>query len=183
MLVGYCRVSSVSQDLSIQIKQLEEAGCKKIYSEKISGTSKANREQLNNSLEYIREGDTLIVCKLDRLARSTSDLLHIIEKINAKKAHFKVLNNSAIDTTSSSGKLMLCILGSIAEFENDLRKERQSEGIARAKSLGTKFGRKSTVTDTQIQEIKDKRKIGVKIKDLMKEYNLSKESIYRHLRS
>ena len=183
MKVGYARVSSYGQSLEIQTEQLKDVECENIFSEKLSGTSTNQRLKLKECISFVRKGDVLIVTKLDRLARSTSDLLNIINQLKSKGVGFKVLNNTAIDTTTATGRLMVSILGSIAEFENELRKERQSEGIARALDKGIKFGRQSTVTKEDVQKMKQLKEQGIKVKVLMEKYSLSKESIYRHLRS
>ena len=153
--------------------------CDKVYQEKKSGRTD-DRQQLQLALDYVREGDSFQVCKLDRLARSTRDLLNIINGLEKKGVHFKVIDQN-IDTSTPAGKLMLSILGSIAEFENDLRKERQADGIALAKSRGIQLGRKNKLNDTQVLELKRHRDEGMKIKDLMQEFGLSKASVYRLL--
>lgn len=130
MLVGYARVSSAGQSLDVQIEELAQAGCEKIFSETMSGTSSANREQLSLALDFARDGDVLIVTRLDRLARSVGYLHQIIEKLSGKSVGFQCLNQPGVDTDSSTGKLMLAILGAVAAFENDIRRERQLEGIA-----------------------------------------------------
>ncbi|MEW8611814.1 MAG: recombinase family protein [Candidatus Thiodiazotropha sp.] len=178
-IVGYARVSSVGQSLDVQVDNLNEYGCDKVYEEKRSGTT-ANRPQLKKCLDYVREGDVLVITKLDRLARSTLDLHKIVDELNQKGVGFKVLDQS-IDTTTKEGKLMFSMLAAVAEFETELRKERQLEGIAKAKKRGVAFGRKATLTDEQVQEMRSKRESGVLIKDLMAEYQLSKASVYRLL--
>ena len=165
--------------MDIQVENLTEYGCDKIYQEKRSGTT-ANRPQLKQCLDYVRDGDVLVITKLDRLARSTLDLHKIVEQLNAKNVGFKVLDQS-IDTTTKEGRLMFSILASIAEFETELRKERQMEGIAKAKQNGVQFGRKAKLTDDQIADMRSKRSNGVLIKDLMVQYGLSKASVYRLL--
>ena len=177
--IGYARVSSVGQSLEVQQDKLNEYGCTKTYREKRSGTT-ANRPQLKQCLDYVRDGDVLVITKLDRLARSTLDLHKIVEQLNSKNVGFKVLDQS-IDTTTKEGRLMFSILASIAEFETELRKERQLDGIAKAKENGVHFGRKAKLTDDQIEEMQSKRADGVLIKELMSEYKLSKASIYRLL--
>ncbi|RWC10382.1 MAG: recombinase family protein [Mesorhizobium sp.] len=133
-VVGYARVSSTGQDLATQIEKLKAAGATKIFEEKQSGTNKA-RPKLQECLNYLRdEGDTLLVTKLDRLARSAAHLHEIVEGLNVKGVGFKVLDDQSLDTTSRTGKLVFGILASIAEFETALRKERQMEGIAGAKA-------------------------------------------------
>src|SRR5262245_38272815 len=139
--VGYARVSSTGQDLAVQLEKLEAAGCNKIFREKRSGIN-AGRPELKRCLEYLREGDTLLVTKIDRLARSTSDLYRIISELAEKGVTFKVTDDPTIDTASRTGKLVMGILALIAEFENDIRRERQMDGIAKARERGVKFGRK-----------------------------------------
>jgi DNA invertase Pin-like site-specific DNA recombinase len=136
--VGYARVSSTGQDLAVQLEKL--AGCDKVFKEKRSGVD-AGRPELKRCLEYLRDGDTLLVTKIDRLARSTSDLYRIISELAEKGVAFKVTDDPTIDTTSRTGKLIMGILALIAEFENDIRRERQMDGIAKAKERGTRFGR------------------------------------------
>lgn len=178
-LVGYARVSSIGQSLDVQIDKLKKYQCDKIYQEKKFGIT-ANRPELKKCLDYVREGDVLIITKLDRLARSTVDLHNILEQLNNKGIGFRVLDQS-IDTTSPTGKLLFGILASIAEFETELRKERQMEGIKKAKESGIAFGRKAKLSDNQIEELRRKRSDGVLIKDLMMMYKLSKASVYRLL--
>ena len=177
--VGYARVSSVGQSLEVQLAKLNKYGCKEIFQEKKSGKT-SNRPELKECLKYVRKGDVLVITKLDRLARSTLDLHKIIDGLNKKQVGFKVLDQN-IDTTTKEGKLMFSILASIAEFETELRKERQMEGIEKAKSQGVQFGRKAKLTDEQVAEMRQKRADGVLIKDLMAEYDLSKASVYRLL--
>ena len=176
-IVGYARVSSVGQSLDVQVEKLTEYGCEKIYKEKRSGTT-ADRPELKSSLDYVREGDTLVITKLDRLARSTFHLTQIVNGLEKKGVDFVVIDQQ-IDTSTPTGKLLFNVLASIAEFETQIRKERQVEGISKAKEKGVKFGAKPKLTETLIQEMSSKRKSGVLIKDLMSEYGLSKASVYR----
>jgi DNA invertase Pin-like site-specific DNA recombinase len=136
MKIGYARVSSAGQSLEAQIDALEAAGCERIYQEKESGGSTTRRFELEKALDQLRAGDVLVVTRLDRLARSVPDLYTILAKIQKADADFGALHQSSIDTNTPTGKLMLGILGVIAEFERDLIKERQAEGIARAKAAG-----------------------------------------------
>ena len=129
-VVGYARVSSTGQDLGVQLDKLQ--GCDKVFKEKRSGVD-AGRPELKRCLEYLREGDTLLVTKMDRLARSTSDLYRVVPLLVEKGVSFKVIDDPSIDTSSRTGKLVMGILALIAEFENDIRRERQMDGIARAK--------------------------------------------------
>src|SRR6185437_13277377 len=179
-VVGYARVSSIGQDLGVQLEKLEKAGCHKVFKEKRSGVD-AGRPELKRCLEYLREGDTLLVTKIDRLARSTSDLYRIVSELAEKGVSFKVSDDPTIDTTSRTGKLVMGILALIAEFENDIRRERQMDGIAKARNRGVKFGRKREVTDEVGKEIKKLRKAGDTVSAIMKKVGLSKASVYRAL--
>ena len=136
--VGYARVSSTGQHLAVQFEKLEATGCEKVFKEKRSGVD-TGRPELKRCLEYLREGDSLLVTKIDRLARSTSDLYRIISQLADKGVAFRVLDDPSIDTTSRTGKLVMGILALIAEFENDIRRERQMDGIAKAKERGIRF--------------------------------------------
>ncbi len=140
--VGYARVSTNDQDLTAQLEQLDAAGCERIYQEKLSG-AKQDRPELSAMLDYVRQGDTVTVCKLDRIARSTKHLLEIVESLEKKKVAFKVLNIS-LDTSTPTGKLMLSMLAAIGQFEREMMLERQREGIRIAKDAGAYKGRKAT---------------------------------------
>ena len=176
--VGYARVSSTGQDLAVQLEKLK--GCDKIFKEKRSGVD-TGRPELKRCLEYLREGDTLLVTKIDRLARSTSDLYRIISELAEKGVAFKVTDDPTIDTTSRTGKLIMGILALIAEFENDIRRERQMDGIAKAKERGTRFGRKPELTPERVAEIKSLRADGTTVPEIIRRVGLSKASIYRAL--
>jgi DNA invertase Pin-like site-specific DNA recombinase len=178
--VGYARVSSTGQSLEVQLDMLKAAGCEKVYAEKKSGLD-GRRSELAKCLDYVRDGDVLLVTKLDRLARSTSDLYAIIGKLKEKGVGFRCLDNRDLDTTTKSGKLLLGMLALIAEFEADIRKERQLEGIAKAKDRGVTFGRQPKLTEEQVDELRQRRKNGDLIRDLMAAYDLSKASVYRML--
>lgn len=177
--IGYARVSSIGQSLDVQLGKLST--CDKVFQEKTSGTT-ADRPQLKAVLNYVREGDQLIITKLDRLARSTLHLTQIADSLKSKGVELVVIDQS-IDTSTPTGKLLFNMLASIAEFETEIRKERQLEGIAKAKAKGVHFGRKSKLTDDEVGELKSDRNDGVLIKDLMKKYALSKASVYRLLSS
>jgi len=182
--IGYARVSSTGQSLDVQLDKLRAYGCDKndgaIFQEKKSGSKADNRTELNACLKHLRKGDSLVITKLDRLARSTYDLTKIANDLETRDIDLVVLDQS-IDTSTPTGKLLFNMLGSIAEFENAIRKERQTDGIAKAQELGVKFGAKPKLTDTQVEELKAKRADGVLIKDLMKEYKLGKTTVYRLL--
>lgn len=175
--VGYARVSSVGQSLDVQLDKLKD--CKKIFQEKKSGTSN-KRSQLEACLEYVREDDTLVVTRLDRLARSTLHLCQIADELRRKNVELQVIDQN-INTGDATGRLLFNMLGAIAQFETEIRSERQMDGIAKAKQKGVRFGAQRKLTEEQIEELQRKRKNGVLIKDLMKEYKLSKASVYRYL--
>lgn len=178
--IGYARVSSVGQSLDVQLEKLNDFGCNKIYQEKKSGTT-ANRPELKSCLSYLREGDTLIITKLDRLARSTFHLTQIANDLSKRDIELHVIDQK-IDTSTPTGKLLFNMLASISEFETEIRKERQLEGIEKAKSKGIKFGAKPKLTDEQVVQLREDRRSGILIKNLMSKYNLSKDSVYRLLR-
>ena len=176
--IGYARVSSYGQSLDVQFEKLKH--CDRVFKEKQSGRSTDKREQLSLCLDYVRDGDTLVVTKLDRLARSTRDLLNILNALEEKKVKLHVIDQQ-IDSSTPTGMLLVTMLGAIASFENDLRKDRQADGISLARKNGVKFGRKKALTETQVQELRQKRTDGLLIKDLMEHYSLSKASVYRAL--
>ena len=177
-MVGYARVSSAGQSLEIQQEQLTEAGCEKLFSEKQSGTSTSNRMALQDALEWLREGDTLVVTRLDRLARSGKDLHDIIDKLSRKKVSFQCLQQGAVDTTTSMGKLVLGILGAVAEFETDIRKERQRDGIEKAKLRGVYRGRPASIDADKVRELRTAGMGGAEIAKLM---GIGRASVYRLL--
>ncbi len=176
-LIGYARVSSLGQSLDIQLGKLEH--CEKVFQEKKSGTSD-KRSRLKACLEYVRAGDVLVVTRLDRLARSTLHLCQIAETLKEKGGDLQVLDQS-INTADATGRLLFNMLGAIGQFETEIRAERQMEGIHKAKERGVSFGRQKKLADDKVTQLKEKREQGTLIKDLMKEYGLSKASIYRYL--
>lgn len=178
-LVGYARVSSIGQTLEVQLDKLKH--CNKIFQEKLSGIL-SKRPRLTACLEYVREGDTLVVTRLDRLARSTLDLCQIAAELERKQVNLQVLDQG-ISTNDATERLLFNMLGAIAQFETELRAERQMDGIKKAKDRGISFGRKKKLTSQQIKELHNKRAQGVLIKTLMADYKLSKVSIYRYLRA
>lgn len=182
-LVGYARVSTLGQSLEVQLDKLEKYGCgdeeNEIFKEKKSGTD-SGRPQLKACLKFMRKYDTLVVTKLDRLARSTLDLAQIADNLNKRGIALKVLDQD-IDTSTPTGKLLFNMLASIAEFETALRAERQAEGIAKAKAKGVRFGRKASLTPEQVEQLKQDRADGMLIKDVGKKYKLSNSSVYRLL--
>ena len=177
--VGYGRVSSIGQSLQVQQSKLDEFGCAKIYLDKHTGTT-ADRPKLKEVRSYVRQGDSLVITKLDRLARSTYHLTQIAEELKQKGVDLVVLDQK-IDTSTPTGKLLFNVLASIAEFETEIRKERQMEGIAKAKEKGVLFGRKPKLESHEIEQLRRERENGVKISDLMSKYSISKASVYRLL--
>jgi DNA invertase Pin-like site-specific DNA recombinase len=178
-LYGYARVSTVEQDLSIQIARLKQAGCARIYHEKRNGSDKT-RPQLTACLKALHAGDTLVITRIDRLARSMLHLCNLAADFAARGVHLKVLEQ-VIDTTSPTGKLQFHRLAAFAEFEKDLHKERQREGIARAKARGLYKGKSHTLGRSQIKALIAQRAAGVPIRELMRTFRLSKASVYRYL--
>ena len=178
MLVGYARVSSSGQSLDIQNEALAQAGCEKLFAEKMSGRSAKDRIELGNALDFVREGDTLVVTRLDRLARSVGDLHRIIEKLSDKGVGFRCINQSGVDTDSSTGKLMLAILGAVSEFENDIRRERQMEGIQKAKIEGRYKGRHRSIDPDEVKLLKEQ---GLGASQIAREMNIGRASVYRAL--
>ncbi len=175
--VGYARVSSVGQSLDVQLEKLGH--CDKLFQEKRSGTTDA-RPMLRQCLDYVREGDQLIVTRIDRLARSTLHLCKIAETLRKKGVDLVVIDQN-IDTSDATGRLLFNMLGAIGQFETEIRAERQMDGIKKAKDRGVQFGKRPALKDDQIKELHEKRKEGVLIRDLMAEYSLSKATIYRYL--
>jgi DNA invertase Pin-like site-specific DNA recombinase len=160
------------------VEKLE--GCDKVFREKRSGVD-SGRPALKQCLAFLRDGDTLLVTKIDRLARSTSDLYRIVSELAEKGVSFKVVDDPSIDTTSRTGKLVMGILALIAEFENDIRRERQMDGIAKAKDRGVKFGRKRELTGERVKEIRALREAGETVPAITKRTGFIKASVYRAL--
>lgn len=178
MQVGYARVSSLGQSAEIQIDALKAAGCDKLFAETMSARSSANRDQLSQALDFVREGDVFCVTRLDRLARSTADLHSIVERLIGKGVLFRCLLQEGVDTTTATGRLMLATLGAMAAFENDLRWERQREGIERAKSRGVYKGRPASIDPAHVLKL---RSAGLGPSDIARSLNISRASVYRAL--
>jgi len=176
-VVGYARVSSKTQSLDIQIEKLQKNGCTKIFKEKISGVDQ-NRPELIKCKEYLREGDTLVITKIDRLARSTVDLGNIVKKLQDDGINFVVLDQN-IDTSTPAGKLTFHIISSVAEFENEIRKERQREGIEKALSLGKPYGRPSKITKDVVTQIKEDLGNGLTTADILKQMDVSRSTFFK----
>jgi len=178
MIVGYARVSSSSQSFEVQHEQLEAAGCEKIFAEKRSGRTVEGRDALADALDFVREGDVLAVTRLDRLARSVVDLHRLVERLTANGCDFRVLQQSGIDTTTSTGKLTLSILGAVAEFEADIRRDRQRDGIERAKARGVYRGRKPSIDTARIETL---MAAGMAPAAIAREMGVGRASVYRHM--
>lgn len=177
-IVGYARVSSTGQSLELQDEQLRAAGVEKVFAEKRSGTTREGREQLALALDYVREGDTLVVTRLDRLARNVADLSALVKRLSEKGVGFRALQQGACDTTTATGKVVLNILGAFAEFEADLRRERQMEGIAKAKAAGVYKGGKPTVDIAAVRTLKAE---GVRPVEIARRLKIGRASVYRAL--
>jgi len=175
--IGYARVSTVDQDCSIQAAALQAHGCNIIRSEQVSGTSTNGRTELRTVLDFLRKGDVLVVTRIDRLARSLSDLEGIVQEIEGKGAHLRCLEQP-VDTSTPAGRAFLQMLGVFAEFETALRRERQMEGIAKAKAAGVYKGRKPSVPADTIKAMRD---AGRSPTDIARELGVGRTSVYRAL--
>lgn len=176
-IYGYARVSTLEQDLSIQEDALLASGCEIIRSEKVSGSSTKGRAELRNLLDFIRPGDELVITRIDRLARSIGDLQSIVNELNNKRVTLRA-TEQPIDTKSAAGKAFLSMLGVFAEFESNLRKERQAEGIQKAKERGVYKGRKPSIDRDRVQELKSQ---GLGATKIAKELGIGRASVYRVL--
>ncbi|MFY9957738.1 recombinase family protein [Bradyrhizobium sp.] len=177
-LLGYARVSTDGQSLTAQVAELKAAGCSEIFQEKISG-AKSDRKQLARLIGRLGDGDVLVVTRLDRLARSTRDLLNLLGAVADKGAGFKSLRDTWADTTTAHGRLMLTVLGGLAEFERELICSRTTEGRERAKARGVVMGRKPKLTNHQRQEALARREAGEPLVDIGRSYNVSHSTISR----
>ena len=175
---GYARVSTDGQTLAAQDAALHAAGCAKVYAEKASG-AKTDRAELRKVISRLGEGDVLMVTRLDRLARSTRDLLNSLDEITKRGAGFKSLADSWADTTTPHGRLMLTVLGGLAEFERELIKARTGEGRARAKAEGVHMGRPPKLTPHQRREAIARRDAGEPLVDIARTFGVSHTTIGR----
>ena len=162
----------------MQLDALQAAGCDKIFSEKKTGTTTNGRTGLADALEFAREGDTLIITRLDRLARSAGDLHTIVKRLSEKGVGFRCLQQGGMDTTTSTGKLLLGVLASIAEFEADIRRERQREGIDKAKAAGVYRGRKPSIDPEAVRALHND---GVPPTEIARRLGIGRASVYRAL--
>jgi DNA invertase Pin-like site-specific DNA recombinase len=176
--IGYARVSTDGQSLQAQTEALHTAGCARIFAEKISGAY-SDRPQLAKALAALAAGDTLVVCKLDRLARSTRDLLNTLDAIGKAGASFRSLADAWADTTTPHGRLMLTVLGGLAEFERHLILTRTAEGRSRAQANGVRFGRRPTLTPYQRAEALRRRAEGETLTEIAKLFGVSHMTIAR----
>jgi DNA invertase Pin-like site-specific DNA recombinase len=175
---GYARVSTNGQDLSAQDAELYGAGCAKVFKEKVSG-AKTDRPELAKLIRRLEPDDVLMVTRLDRLARSTRDLLNVLDELAKRGAGFRSLKDTWADTTTPHGKLMVTVLGGLAEFERELIRARTGEGRARAKARGVRFGRPRKLTAHQRQEALQRLAAGETQADVARTFNLSSATISR----
>ena len=176
--IGYARVSTYGQTLDTQLEQLRAARCRKIYSEKASG-ARADRRELLKMLDALDAGDVVIVTRIDRLARSTFDLFAIVKRIVEAQAQFRSLAEPWADTGSSTGRLMLAVLGGLADVERDLIRTRTAEGRSRARAQGVPLGRSSALTAQQREEANRRRSEGATLAELAKSYDVGISTILR----
>jgi len=181
MKYGYARVSSKSQDYAGQVAALEAAGCERIFSEKASGKSTGGRREFEKLKRVLLPGDAVVVTKLDRLARSSRDLLNILHDLGERECGFVSLGEAWCDTTNKFGRLMMTIMSGIAEFERELIRERCEEGIERAKRKGTKFGRPTVLDHSQRRRIAERYTAGETMAELAREYECGEATIWRAL--
>jgi DNA invertase Pin-like site-specific DNA recombinase len=177
MLYGYARVSPTDQDLTIQREALKAAGCEVIREEKATGTSRKGRAELGTVLQFLREGDTLVVTRIDRLARSLDDLQGIVKILRDRGTNLLVTEQN-VDTSTASGKAFFQMLGVFAEFETNIRRERQAEGIAKAKAKGVYKGRKRTIDANEVKRLKD---LGDGATEIANKLKIVRSSVYRAL--
>ena len=177
MLIGYARVSTQDQNLDLQREAMTKAGCKKVFEDKVSGT-RADRPGLANAMEMLREGDTLVVWKLDRLGRSVKQLVDLVGELHKQGVQFKSLTDS-IDTGTPSGRFFFHVMTSLAEMERELIVERTRAGLDVARQLGRKGGRKPKMTDSKMESAKKLLANGVPAKDVAKNLGVSVPTLYR----
>lgn len=180
MIYGYARVSTLDQKLDNQIELLKSAGCTSIYKEKKSGADAA-RPELKKLLAAIEQGDTIVITRLDRLARSTIDLLKIMKDLEERGVYLKSLADAWIDTTTAAGKLIVTVFAGLAEFERALIKERTAEGLARAKERGVVLGRRRKMTSIQIREAVAMRSVGRSYEEIGEIFGISRQTVAREI--
>jgi len=178
-MIGYARVSSSGQSTDIQVQKLKEAGCNVVRQEKVSGRSREGRSELETVMDFIQEGDTLTVTKLDRLGRSTRDVLNLVHELEQRGASLKVLE-PAIDTSGPMGTVVLTVLGMVSEMELGFIRERQMAGIEKAKAEGRYTGRPSTLSAVEVRRMKAE---GMGATAIAKQMNCSRSAVYKILGS
>lgn len=178
MIFAYARVSTDTQSLDAQREALESAGAVRIFHEKISG-ARRDRPELRSLLDQLNNGDVVLVTRLDRLARSTRDLLNVLAEISDRGATFRSLGDAWADTTTAHGRLMLTVLGGLAEFERELIRTRTAEGRERARTRGVRMGRKPKLTPHQRLEALDRKSVGEPVTEIARSYNVSHSTISR----
>ncbi len=180
MLVGYCRVSTLDQNLNLQEDALRKAGCERLFSDVASG-AQTTREGLAEALQFLRAGDTLVVWKLDRLGRSLTHLLEVVNSLETRQIGFRSLRE-AVDTTTSSGKLFFHIFGALAEFERDLIRERTQAGLAAARARGRRGGRPKVMTAKQVaMAVTLRQDPQTTVADICQTLSVSRATLYRYL--
>jgi DNA invertase Pin-like site-specific DNA recombinase len=178
MEIGYARVSTREQDVSGQVAELTAAGCAKVFKEKASG-ARGDRGELAKVLRRLEPGDVLVVTRLDRLARSTRDLLNVLAAVTERGAGFRSLKDTWANTTSPHGRLMLTVLGGLAEFERELIRARTGEGRERAKARGVRFGRPKKLTAHQRHEAIERLNAGEAVADIARTFGIDRATVYR----
>lgn len=180
MKIGYARVSTTGQSLEAQVAALRAEGCEEVFEEKISGKTTEGRKQLTAALQMCRKNDVFVATKLDRLARSMTDLWSIVGTLDEKKCALKILDQPLIDTTRPEGKVVISLLGYVAETERQLILERTTNGRDRAKKAGVRFGRKACLSTAQLDALKrDAVGWSGSVSELGRKYGLSRSSVYR----
>jgi DNA invertase Pin-like site-specific DNA recombinase len=183
MRYGYARVSTSKQDYANQVDALKAAGCERIFTEKASGKSTKGRREFDKLMKVLAPDDTVVVTKLDRLARSSRDLHNILHELQELSCGFVSLGETWCDTTTAAGRLMLTIMGGIAEFERGLIQSRCEEGIAKAREMGKKFGRPSALDAGQRRKIASRYADGETMAELAREYEVGEATIFRALKA
>ncbi|MCB1257831.1 MAG: recombinase family protein [Microthrixaceae bacterium] len=181
MLIGYARVSTVEQNADLQHRALNAAGAEKVYTDQGVSGSRASRPELDKCLDQLRSGDTLVVWRLDRLARSLRNLLDLVELLSQRGVHLRSLTES-IDTSSASGRLVLSVFGALAEFERELIRERTAAGLEAARARGARIGRPAAVTRDQLAQARTLVAGGHRVGDVAKTLGVGRSTLYRALR-
>ena len=180
MIIGYARCSTADQNLDWQLDALNKEGCERIYQEKVSGTKK-DRPELSKMLDALRAGDTVVICELTRLSRSTKDLFDLVERINNIGANIRSLKESWLDTTTTQGRLLFTIFAGVSQFERDLTHERTMEGLAAARARGRKGGRPKANGKSISQALALYDTGTIPIKDILETTGISKATLYSYI--